>query len=295
MSPRFSLTTLALLSLLASTAHADDKTASCTQAYAQGQSLRDAHKLTEAREQLHTCAASPCPGFIVKDCTAWLVDLEGRIPTVVLSAKGPAGQSLPDVTVSVDGGPAHPLDGAALEMNPGAHTFAFVGKDGTKVERSFLVLEGQKSQPVSVELETPPGPVMTPAAQAPTPRQAPAKAAFWTTEREVGAGLGGVGLVGVILGSVFGSIASSAASQQKTDCASPTVCPDHMAALSEHTTASTDSTVSTVALVAGGVLVAGGGVLLATGGKRAEASAPTALSVMPTAGPGGGLVLRGGF
>jgi hypothetical protein len=135
--------------LFAPRAFADDKQV-CTDAYGQAQTLRDAHKLTEAREQLRVCARAECPGFIAKDCAAWLKDVEPRIPSVVLIAKNAAGSDLVDVKVTVDGAPlATKLDGLAVDVDPGAHTFAFEAPDG-KVEQKVVIAEGGKAQRVSV-------------------------------------------------------------------------------------------------------------------------------------------------
>jgi hypothetical protein len=134
--------------LLASSAFADKQV--CTDAYGQAQTLRDAHKLTEAREQLRVCARADCPDFIAKDCAGWLKDVEPRIPSVVLIAKNAAGSDLVDVKVTVDGAPvATKLDGLAVDVDPGAHTFAFEAADG-KVEQKVVIAEGGKAQRVSV-------------------------------------------------------------------------------------------------------------------------------------------------
>jgi hypothetical protein len=140
--------------LFAPRAFADDKQV-CTDAYGQAQTLRDAHKLTEAREQLRVCARAECPGFIAKDCAAWLKDVEPRIPSVVLIAKNAAGSDLVDVKVTVDGAPlATKLDGLAVDVDPGAHTFAFEAPDG-RVEQKVVITEGGKAQRVSVAFGAP--------------------------------------------------------------------------------------------------------------------------------------------
>ncbi|HEY8086699.1 MAG TPA: hypothetical protein VIF09_02610, partial [Polyangiaceae bacterium] len=116
----------------------------CADAYSQAQTLRDAHKLRDTRTQLRVCAQASCPGFIVKDCTEWLVDLERRMPSVVLSAKDGRGQPLTRVGVTVDGTRiAQSLDGDSIEVDPGLHTFVFATADGARSELQFTVLEGQ--------------------------------------------------------------------------------------------------------------------------------------------------------
>ena len=97
------------------------------------------------REQLRVCARSNCTAFIAKDCTTWLVEIDARIPSVVLAAREAGGSELVNVTVSMDGKViAQKLDGRSIEIDPGQHTFAFALPDGRKVDQSILVLEGQK-------------------------------------------------------------------------------------------------------------------------------------------------------
>ena len=81
--------------LMAAPSRADDK-AACLDAASKAQSLRDAHKLVEAREQLRACAAARCPAVVQNDCATWLVEVERALPTVVLAAKNTAGADLVD-------------------------------------------------------------------------------------------------------------------------------------------------------------------------------------------------------
>jgi hypothetical protein len=70
---------------------------------------------------------------------------------------------------------------------------------------------------------------------------------------------GGVGVVGVALGAVFGAIASAKWSQAKSDCGAG--CAPDAPAQSEKSSASTLATLSTVGFVVGGAGLAGGVVL----------------------------------
>jgi hypothetical protein len=142
---------LAASCFLASTALADDKQV-CSDAYKQAQTLRDAHKLTSAREQLRICGRAECPGFIAKDCAGWLKDVEPRIPSVVLVAKNAAGSDLTEVKVTIDGAPlVTKLDGLAVDVDPGVHVFGFEASDG-KAEQKVVVTEGGKAQRVAATL-----------------------------------------------------------------------------------------------------------------------------------------------
>ena len=126
----------------------------CDTAYDQAQSFRDARKLAEARDQLRVCARPTCPRSVVTDCANWLADVEARMPSVVALATDPSGNTLSNVTVSIDHGPPHALDGGSWDINPGQHTFAFTAADGTTATKSVLVAETQKSLRVTVMMGT---------------------------------------------------------------------------------------------------------------------------------------------
>ena len=128
----------------------------CSDAYGQAQTLRDAHKLRAARDQLRACSQATCKGFILQDCTTWLGDVEARIPSVVVVATDATGAVLPNVSVSVDGEAAlRKVDGTSWDVDPGQHTFTFVLADGTRVDKPVIVLEGQKGQRVTATVAAP--------------------------------------------------------------------------------------------------------------------------------------------
>jgi hypothetical protein len=311
---RILLTIAGLATAVPFAARADDKKVDtkkvCPDAYAQAQTLRDANKLKEAREQLRVCSQSTCKAFIVKDCTGWLVEIEGRVPSIVLSAKDARAQPLTDVAVSMDGTPIAPrLAGESIEVNPGDHMFNFVAADGTKVDQLFTVLEGQKAQAVAVTIPTAASVAALKAEQEKAERPPlslpppPPPESFWSARRKIAVAVGGVGVAGLIAGSVFGVLAASASSQQKTDCAGPSNCSNHGQALSDHSSALSDSSVSTVAFIAGGAVMATGIGLFLLGGHRdhgpetpPESPLSMGLLVVPSVGPNvGGLLISRSF
>jgi len=252
----FAFGPIALLAASASsTARAGDREA-CEAAFEQAQTLRDARKLIAARDQLRVCARAECPARMAQDCTSWVAEIDPRIPSVVVVATDGSGAALPEgVAVSVDHGVARNVDGTAWDMDPGPHTFTWAAADGTKVEKPFLVLEGQKDQRVAVAL--------TPAH---TARAAPSSAAVVSSggaletaghsRRVLAVVVGGVGLAGVALGAVFGGLTFSAASAVNNDCPNHRDCSSQT--LRDHANAVTFGTVSDVGFIAGGVLVATG-------------------------------------
>jgi hypothetical protein len=267
-------------------ARAHDVKLACADAYTEAQTLRDSHRLRAARERLRVCAQPECSAFIHKDCTAWLAEVEARVPSVVLSARDAEGRPLVDVAVSVDGASlASALDGRAIDVDPGPHTFTFAATGGGEASLHVVVLEGQKAQSVSVPVPVPGVPVAPPT----VPRaggDGSVSQPFWSAQRALGLTAGGVGVVGLVLGGVFGAMTLSETSSQKSDCASPAVCPNHAAALADHASASADGTISTTAFVAGGAMVAVGALLFVLGGRDdAPASGQARLTVRPSVGP----------
>jgi hypothetical protein len=142
-------------------ARADDDKAACSSSYESAQMLSRKVDLLSARDKMRACARDACPSFIRNDCLQWLTDVERNIPSVVLSAQAD-GKDVHDVTVEMDGLPfVDSLDGRALELNPGRHTFTFryrkVPGEPTQ-EVLALVVEGQKNRPVQSSYESPPPP-----------------------------------------------------------------------------------------------------------------------------------------
>jgi hypothetical protein len=90
-----------------------------------------------------------------------------------------------------------------------------------------------------------------------------------------GLALGGVGLVGIVVGSVFGL---SAISKNNDSGCGPSTCPN-ATALQARNDARSAGTVSTIGFVAGGVLAATGVTLLVLGGQKQAEKA--SISVTP--------------
>jgi hypothetical protein len=102
----------------------------------------------EAREKFAVCAAAECPPVVQGDCAGWLASVEKALPSVVLMAKDDGGASLIDVKVTMDGQPfLKRLDGRAVSVDPGPHTFRFEGPGGVTVEQVELVLGNPSGKP----------------------------------------------------------------------------------------------------------------------------------------------------
>jgi hypothetical protein len=298
--------TAAIVAVAASTvpaAHADVTKDQCIDANTQAQALRRDGKLTAARAQLLKCGDPKCPAIIRDDCTQRLDELEHAQPTIVFDAKDGDGHDLAAVQVTVDGQPfADKLEGKALRVDPGAHTFVFTAAGHPPVTQSFVIREGEAERHERIVIGAPAAQSTTAGAPASsatalpaTPPEPPPSSGLGT-QRLLGIGVAGVGVVGIGVGAVFGLLASSAWNNAKNACGGDTSqCTDVSSANSYKSTTNTDGTISTVAFIAGGVLVAGGALLFFTGGGH-ETGHAASFWVSPTAAPGqGGAVVRGTF
>jgi hypothetical protein len=288
---------------------ADDKQA-CLDASSEGQTLRDAHKLLEARDQFRACGRATCPAVVLRDCTAWLEATDKDIPSLALTAKDGDGNDLVDVKVTLDGVVvATKLDGRSIEVNTGSHALHFELADGTAVDEQVLAHEGDKNHVVTAVLRKPelsqvaavPAPPPSPTEPGPLPLASEVSVPPATSpshwQETTGNVIGGVGVVGLVVGSIFGLNASSKWSEAQSDC-KPGACGPGSQYAKDKTDADSAATISTIAFVAGGVALATGAVLFFTAPSRRAAVSqdPRSVQVMPTVGTGsGGLLVRGGF
>jgi hypothetical protein len=216
--------TTSLLALLAfgAPASADDKQA-CVAASEKAQQLKNAGKLSEAREQLNACSRAECPKLIQQDCTQWMSELLAALPSVVPGAKDRKGRDIVDVRVSVDGKVvAHSLDGKAIVLDPGVHTFHFEASGAPTIDEQVVVKPGEKNRLVTVTFakgEDAAGPASghtghsgagTGAPPEEPPRSSPPVAAYI---------VGGVGLVTLGVAGVFLLGANSDARGLRDSCA----------------------------------------------------------------------------
>jgi hypothetical protein len=141
--------------LLSAPAYADP---ACITAYEQTQTLRKDGKPVAAKAQAAICARAECPALLTKDCTRWLAELEGVIPSVTFEArmtdaKTPAGTPRTDVRVKMDGAAlTEKLDGKPVPVEPGSHVFVFEAEGAAPLERTVVVKEGEKNKKVAVTL-----------------------------------------------------------------------------------------------------------------------------------------------
>ena len=286
-----------------SKAHADSP--ACGEAFDESQVRRDEGKLLAARRLLRTCGGAECSPTKQRMCSAWLADVDTRMPSVILSAKDASGADLLDVQVLMDGAPiATKLDGRAIDVDPGPHTFVFVFPDGTRAQATALAAERAKGTPVSVRDGEPerssarstPGAAPAsavhaagPGARAVAPAEAspPAPSGGWSGWKTAGVVAGGAGVAGIALGAIFGVEAFATRGAD---------CKDGLCVEGGATTAYRQGTISTVWFIAGGALLAAGVTLLLLGPRGAGEPRAAGVSLSPAIGPSmGGLQLAGAW
>lgn len=291
MTPRLAAALVLTLGCVASrpVLAADPTMAGCLAANEGAIKLRVDHKLRQAREQSLLCAAASCPAEVRAACEKRAMDITTAIPTIVFEPRDGHGSELTGVTATMDGEPLTPrLDGTALAVDPGEHTFVFARAGGETAEKRIIIHEGEKDRREPIVIGTAPAVVL------PAP---PPGASLLGTRRVVGLGLGGAGVVGLGVATALGVVASSAWSRVKTACGpgGPTECntTSPSTVTSDRSTAVTDGTASTVLFVLGGALIAGGAVVFLTAGLGGSGAS---VAVTPTLGPAeAGFSLRGTF
>jgi hypothetical protein len=146
---------LALLggAVLATTpARADDK--ACMSAASKGQELRDEGKLGEAKALFQRCAERTCPAPIPGYCSGWLADVNKKMPSIVFRAVDEGGRDVTDATAQIDDKPEVPVDGRAIEIDPGKHKVRIAHAGSKPFEDVLVVAQGEKDRVVVAKLAT---------------------------------------------------------------------------------------------------------------------------------------------
>lgn len=287
----------------------------CISANESAQGLRRSGKLRDARAQLVLCVQRACPALVRDDCAERLAEVDKVLPSIAFAVKAPDGSDLTAVTVTMDGAPlASRLDANALVLDPGEHVFELSSPGYAKVTKKLIVREGEKGRvetitfaPLTSAPPPPapaPKPTVAPSAAPPPPAPTSSTAADTHAEeppkdeaspktgssrKTIAYVVGGAGIAGIGVGSVFGLVASSTYSSAKKGCTDPgagTGCSD--GAVQHGKDAHTQALISTVGFIAGGALLAGGVVLYLTAPKDGG------VNVQASAGPGSAGVTVGG-
>ncbi|MEO8800958.1 MAG: hypothetical protein ABI551_23905 [Polyangiaceae bacterium] len=243
---------------------ADTDATACANAYEKAQYLRRDKKLRAAHKELLVCSQTTCPQAVVGDCSTWLAEVEKGTPSVVFDARDSKGSSVSDVKVSMDGELLQSkLDGIAVQIDPGNHTFHFEPAKGTPGDQTALVLEGEKTRVITFTITGPGtgdagGPVEPPPAQAHS---------SWTGQKTTAVIVGGVGVVALGAGIIFGAMGSGQASSDKNPGGCAPNCSDD-----EVSSIKTKLIISDVLIPVGIVGLAAGVVLFLTAPKGSSST-----------------------
>lgn len=205
--------------------------------------------------------------------------IEGSLSKLTISVAGSSGVML---EVRRDGGIVGEGQlGTAVPVDAGEHLIEVTAPGRQKWTAKVQVDAGGINVAVNI-------PALPPEMKA----DVAAEGSWWGAQRSAGVGVGGVGLVGLVVGAVFGARAISNNNASKEQCSpiDPSFCND--LGLSLRHDAKAAGTVSTVGIVAGAALVAGGVVLMVTapGAGKKEAAR---LELVPGVGVGeAGMTLR---
>jgi hypothetical protein len=149
---RFALVSLALGALLASSAASADVVQQCLDSSENGQKLRDEGKLSAARDLFRTCAVPGCPAPVRKSCIKWHQELVESMPSIIVIARTEKDEDVVEAEASIDGGPAAPVSGKALPIDPGPHTITVRAKGFAGVESKVVVNTSEKNRAVKITL-----------------------------------------------------------------------------------------------------------------------------------------------
>ena len=189
------------------------------------------------------------------------------------------------------------LDGTALgsagwsgaPLDPGEHTVEVAAPGKTPFSTKFTVAAVADKKQIHIDPLADAPVAALPPGTGPGTSEAPTSSG--TTQRIIGFSVGGVGIVLLGVGTVFGIQALSKSNDVKDVC-SLQRCTDP-AAVAKNEDAKTAADISTVTIGIGAAAIVGGLVLVFTAPRNPS---PTALHVTPTVGPGvAGFSLGGAF
>jgi hypothetical protein len=277
---------------------ADPATQECIAASERALSLASDHMLRGQRAQLLVCAAERCPAEVRTDCAKHLEEVRAEIPTIIFEVKGPGGTDVTAVMITMDDQPlADHLEGVALEVDPGQHSFRFEAPGLAPTTKSLLIQQAQKDRHETVTLgpsaAQPPSPTRTvttpkPADSAAPPSKLSAEGHGLGGQRITALAVGGLGVVGLGVGAVFGFMAMSKKNDATAVCPGPGVQCATQDGVDKWNDAAVFGNVSTVSLIAGGAVLAGGLVLWMTAPDKTSGSPGAQVGLVP-----GGLRIAG--
>jgi hypothetical protein len=241
----------------------------CAVAAERGQTLRDASRLLEAREELLACARRTCPAVIEHDCAIWITQLDELIPKIAVRVEDVNGRDVSDARVSVDGMQrASEVDGKQVRLDPGRHVLRAESASGV-VEQAVVIAAGERNRTVVLRLSssrTANAPVSAQDADAPAKRNGSSRSILpWTL-----LAIGGAALVSFVALELIGQ---SEYRDLRDGCGRTASCaPDDVSA------ARAKFVAAGISLGVGATALGAAGVLFATSTPARTTSAQSAAS-----------------
>jgi hypothetical protein len=265
----------------------NDDPSGCRAASQRASTLRKDGKLAAARTELATCSNATCPSDTRKDCAHRLTEVEAATPTVVFGFKDADGNDLSAVKTTVDGRSlADSAEGTALSLDPGDHGFVFETAGLPRVDKHFVLREGERGRTETVVFAAPAAPPPQPGTPAsadnaddvPPGRDVAKPAAERpstgdTTKRTIGFVVGAVGLGAGIL-AIYEEVVAQGRNSDANNAAANS-SPDVQATAGPIHDQAVEA--QTYALVSGGAALVGVGVglyLVLTSLDRTPPTAP---------------------
>lgn len=200
----------------------------------------------------------------------------------------PPSADVPGLEVRLDGNlVGRPALGVPVPVDPGPHDVSASAPGKRSWNGTVVAPEGPANVavvlPVLEDTPAEPAAAVPPVAVSPAhPPTSDKPRGDGSTQRVVGYVLGGVGIVGVAVGGVFGLSAISQFNESNEQGCTGNQCTEEAAEIRRD--AQSAGTISTVAFVVGGAALAGGAVILLTAPRGQSGGASARLRVTPQGG-----------
>jgi len=217
--------------------------------------------------------------------------LEGKLSRLTITLS-PEASATNGIEVRRDGNVVDSAElGSAIPVDPGKHVIEATAPGKAKWFTSLeLPSDGSQSTLTIPPLEAATESVRQPVTDPNSTPPEPTKANSGSGQKIAAYVVGGVGIVGLGLGAVFGLQAMSKHDEAKKACSDYPNCQGNTRAEDANSSAKSAATLSTVAFIVGGVGVAAGITLLLTAGPSSSEKSSTALVIGP-----GSVALKGTF
>jgi hypothetical protein len=184
--------------------------------------------------------------------------LEPKLSRLAIKVTGDAS----GVTITRDGEAVDSAElGVAIPVDPGKHVIEASAPGKQKFSQTVEIGDSADSKVIEI-----PALAEGTGEQGLPPDQPPASKSDGSSQRTIGLIVGGVGVVGVAVGAIFGLQAGSKWDDAKAECEDyPYDCGSKGVSLADD--ANSAATISTIGFIAGGVLIAGGATLFLTAGS----------------------------